>query len=79
MKFLFFIFRKEPPTDEELKKNLAIMQMKKKNYEMLEEKHLQSLGKDNLSLKRNDASGRAEFPNYEGEYERKPGIVEKKK
>lgn len=53
--------------------------MKKKNYEMLEEKHLQSLGKDQLSLKRNDASGRAEFPNYDGEYERKPGIVEKKK
>lgn len=77
--FLFY-FRKEPPTNEELKKNLAMMHMKKKNADLLDEKHLQSKAQshDQLALQR-DASGRAEFPKYENEYEQMPGAEEKKK
>ena len=74
----FYTSRQEPPTLEEQKKNLAIMYMKKKNAEMLDAKHLQSKSQDELSLQRNDASGRAEFPKYD-EYEHKGGVEEKKK
>lgn len=56
------------------------MHMKKKNADLLDEKHLQSKAQshDQLALQR-DASGRAEFPKYENEYEQMPGAEEKKK
>lgn len=60
-KFNFF-FRKEPPTNDELRKNLAIMQMKKINAAKLEEKF------PTPQLPKTGAA----FPSYP-EYEGAPG------
>jgi hypothetical protein len=70
-KFNWIFFRKEPPTEEELKKNLAIMYMKKKNAALLDEKY--GKPQDHASLKKNEISGRAEFPRYDEDYEIMPG------
>lgn len=54
------------------------MYMKKKNADMLDAKHLQSKSQDGITLQRNDAAGKTEFPKYE-EYEQRGGVEEKKK
>lgn len=71
------IFRKEPPTEEELKRNLAIMQMKKKNAELIEGKSQQLI--DHASIKTNKETGRAEFPRYDEDYEISAGTKPIKK
>lgn len=64
-------YRKDPPTVEELTKNLAIMQMKKKNAALLDEKY--GKPQDHASLKKNEITGRAEFPRYDEDFEVMPG------
>jgi NADH dehydrogenase [ubiquinone] 1 alpha subcomplex assembly factor 2 len=76
---LLSIFRKEPPTQDELKKNLAIMQMKKHNAKLLDDKFgTGNEGKDHASLKSNE-KGKAEFPRYDEDFESVPGIKPIKK
>ncbi|CRL04208.1 CLUMA_CG017308, isoform A [Clunio marinus] len=63
--------RKEPPTQQELMKNLAIMQLKKKNADLLDQKFPPK--QDQVAL-RKDETGRqkASFPSYD-DYEVMPG------
>jgi len=68
--------RKDPPTDEELMKNLAIMQMKKKNAGLLDDKFKQP--QDHAALKKDETGQRAAFPRYE-DYELSPGADKKGK
>jgi NADH dehydrogenase [ubiquinone] 1 alpha subcomplex assembly factor 2 len=68
-----FFFRNDPPTQEELLKNLAIMQMKKKNAATLEDKHKQP--QDHAALKHDQTTGRAHFPRYDDDYELMPGAA----
>jgi NADH dehydrogenase [ubiquinone] 1 alpha subcomplex assembly factor 2 len=63
-------FRKEPPTKEELLKNLAIMQLKKKNAALLDEKNAPKY--DHAALKRDETGQKTSFPQYE-EFEVMPG------
>jgi hypothetical protein len=65
------LFRQDPPTQEELLKNLAIMDMKKKNAAILEGKFEKP--QDHASIKHDTATGRAAFPRYDEEYEIMPG------
>lgn len=65
-----FDFRKDPPTQEELLKNYAVMQMKKRNAALLDEKH--AVKQDHASLKKDETGQKAAFPSY-GEYESMPG------
>lgn len=64
-KFIFFLqfCRVEPPTDAELKHNLAIMQMKKTNAAEIDEKFSDGIEKP-LQL----TTGASDFPKYD-EYE----------
>lgn len=62
------IFRIEPPTPEELSKNLAIMQMKKVNAAKLDEHY--SDGKVKEAQK---VTGGGTFPTYD-EYESTVGV-----
>lgn len=66
--------RKEPPPEAEVLKNLAIMQLKKKNAAELEAKY--SKGADNQLLPK-DVKGPQSFPQYE-DYEIMPGKPRKK-
>ncbi|XP_077300647.1 NADH dehydrogenase [ubiquinone] 1 alpha subcomplex assembly factor 2-like [Arctopsyche grandis] len=60
--------RSEPPTDEEIQKNLAIMEMKKTNAALLDKK----FGKVNEISAPNDIKGMDSFPKYpEYQYGRK--------
>ncbi|XP_055630123.1 NADH dehydrogenase [ubiquinone] 1 alpha subcomplex assembly factor 2 [Toxorhynchites rutilus septentrionalis] len=61
--------RKEPPTREELMRNLAIMKMKERNYAALESKNVKA--KDAAELEKK-TTGMGSFPQYE-EYEVMPG------
>ncbi|XP_062559994.1 NADH dehydrogenase [ubiquinone] 1 alpha subcomplex assembly factor 2 [Armigeres subalbatus] len=61
--------RKEPPTEQELMRNLAIMKMKEKNAAELEAKY--GKPKDVAELPKNP-TGMGSFPQYE-EYEIMPG------
>lgn len=63
-------FRKEPPTEEELMKNLAIMQLKKKNAALLKDKNAPI--QDHAALKKDETGQKAAFPSYD-EYEVMPG------
>lgn len=68
-------FRTEPPTHEELLKNLAIIQMKQINSAKLNKLHGKSADqKDNVP---NEEKGYASFPKYGKEYETVPGKDEK--
>lgn len=69
-------FRKEPPSDQELMKNLAIMQLKKKNAALVDEKYGKPL--DHAALKKDETGQRAAFPSYD-EYEVMPGSEKKSK
>lgn len=64
------LFRKEPPTKEELMKNLAIMQLKKRNASAIEDKNVKP--QDHAALKKDETGERASFPRYE-DYEVMPG------
>lgn len=68
------IYRKLPPTDQELMKNLAIMNMKKKNAALIDDK----LGRpqDHAALKKDETGEKAAFPKY-GDYEAMPGEASK--
>nr|XP_019542116.2 NADH dehydrogenase [ubiquinone] 1 alpha subcomplex assembly factor 2 [Aedes albopictus] len=61
--------RKEPPTEQELLRNLAIMKMKERNAAELEAKY--SKPKDVAELPKNP-TGMGSFPQYD-EYEIMPG------
>ncbi|XP_053658429.1 NADH dehydrogenase [ubiquinone] 1 alpha subcomplex assembly factor 2 [Anopheles marshallii] len=61
--------RKEPPTEQELLKNLAIMKMKERNAAELEAKY--SKPKDAVALEQ-QKTGMGSFPQYD-EYEVMPG------
>ncbi|XP_052861440.1 NADH dehydrogenase [ubiquinone] 1 alpha subcomplex assembly factor 2 [Anopheles cruzii] len=61
--------RREPPTQEELLKNLAIMKMKERNAAELEAKY--SKAKDTQALEQ-QKTGMGSFPQYD-EYEVMPG------
>jgi hypothetical protein len=63
-------FRKEPPTDQELMKNLAIMQLKKKNAAALSSKN--PVHQDHAALRKDETGQKASFPSYD-EYEKVPG------
>lgn len=67
--------RKEPPTEEELLRNLAIMRMKEKNAAELEAKYAKP--KDLTELEKN-TTGMGSFPQYE-EYEVMPGKGKREK
>lgn len=60
--------RLDPPTDAELKRNLAIMQMKKTNAAELDMKY--SEGKE--TLPQQQVTGGGDFPQYDF-YEKVPG------
>lgn len=62
-RIVLIVFRVDPPTPEELQKNLTIMHMKKINAAKLDEKY--SAGKVNVPQK---VTGMSSFPVYE-EYE----------
>lgn len=64
-------FSVEPPTNEELKKNLAIMQMKKINAAKLDEQH----GKP----EHKKVTGLGTFPEHQDKYRRDPLNEEKGK
>lgn len=66
--------RKAPPSEEEVLKNLAIMQMKKKNAAELEAKYAKP-GDEKLLQK--EIKGSQSFPQYE-EFEIQPGKPRKK-
>lgn len=51
-------------------KNLAIMQMKKKNAALIDAKHEKP--QDHAKLRRDETDGKAAFPTYD-EYEVMPG------
>lgn len=72
-----FYFRKEPPTDQELMKNLAIIQMKKKNAAEIDDKFKKP--QDHAALKKDQTGERADFPSYGNEYEIIPGREQKPK
>lgn len=63
-------FRKEPPTDQELLKNLAIIKLKQKNAALIDQKYPNV--KDHAALKRDETGQKAAFPQYD-EYEVMPG------
>lgn len=63
-------FRKIPPTDQELMKNLAIMNLKKKNAALMDDKFQQK--QDHAALKRDETGQKAAFPRY-NDYEVMPG------
>lgn len=65
---IYFFFSKEPPTDDELRKNLAIMQMKKINAAKLDEQY----GKPEPQK----VTGSSSFPVYK-EYETVAGNKKK--
>uniref|UniRef100_A0A1Q3FLC0 Putative mimitin mitochondrial n=2 Tax=Culex tarsalis TaxID=7177 RepID=A0A1Q3FLC0_CULTA len=67
--------RKEPPTEEELLRNLAIMRMKEKNAAELEAKHAKP--KDLTELEKN-TTGMGSFPQYD-DYEVMPGKGKREK
>lgn len=67
--------RKEPPTEQELLRNLAIMKMKEKNAAELEAKYAKP--KDQTELEKN-TTGMGSFPQYE-EYEVMPGKGKREK
>lgn len=71
----FEAFRKEPPTDQELMKNLAIMQLKKKNAAALEDKF--AVKQDHAALRKDETGQKASFPQYT-DYEIMPGKAPKK-
>jgi hypothetical protein len=62
------IFRKEPPTNEEVMKNYAIMQLKKKNAAELDEKYGKPVDQTMLPK---EEKGMSSFPSYK-EYEINP-------
>lgn len=57
-------------------KNLAIMQLKKKNAALLDEKHGKT--QDHAALKKDETGQRAAFPSYD-DYEVMPGKAKKPK
>ncbi|XP_001864709.2 NADH dehydrogenase [ubiquinone] 1 alpha subcomplex assembly factor 2 [Culex quinquefasciatus] len=67
--------RKEPPTEQELLRNLAIMKLKEKNAAELEAKHAKP--KDLTELEKNP-TGMGSFPQYE-DYEVMPGKGKREK
>lgn len=67
---MWIYFRKEPPTEEELLKNLAIIKLKQKNAALIDEKYPNV--KDHAALKRDETGQKSAFPTYE-EYEIMPG------
>lgn len=68
--------RKVPPTDEEVMKNYAIIQMKRKNAAELEVKYAKERG--NLPIPELPKSGYESFPKYD-DYETSPGQFRDKK
>lgn len=62
-------FRKEPPTDEELLKNLAIIKLKQKNAAELDK--IYKKPGDSAELEK-QLKGKSSFPAY-SEYEIMPG------
>lgn len=64
-------FRKDPPTKEELLKNLAIMQLKKKNAALLDDKFATPM--DHAALRKDETGQKAAFPQYGKEFEIQPG------
>lgn len=75
MKIEFNCFRTYPPTDEELKRNLAIMEMKKLNAAELDAKYSDGKEKDkHLEI----TTGLSDFPKYK-EYETVVGKRPEKK
>lgn len=69
-KVLIRNFRKVPPTDDELRKNLAIMNLKKQNAALLKDKNAPI--QDHAALKKDETGQKAAFPSYD-EYEVMPG------
>ncbi|XP_058837768.1 NADH dehydrogenase [ubiquinone] 1 alpha subcomplex assembly factor 2-like [Topomyia yanbarensis] len=67
--------RKEPPTAEELTRNLAIMKMKERNAAKLDEKYGKKKDVDELEKR---TTGMGSFPEYE-EYEVMPGKGKREK
>lgn len=69
--------RQEPPTDQELIRNLAIMKLKQKNAKELDVKH----GKNELqeiNAGKPEVRGFESFPTYGDEYEISAGYQKKK-
>ncbi|XP_055705708.1 NADH dehydrogenase [ubiquinone] 1 alpha subcomplex assembly factor 2 [Phlebotomus papatasi] len=63
--------RREPPTPEELQRNMTIAQMKQQNAAKLEES--QAKGKDLKTLGKEE-KGMSSFPSYGSEYEMSAGV-----